>query len=858
MKKRIVALLCGLLLGGLCFAQLPMSVEKELTYLENDLQQKAYSKVKDQNNNLCALIKVSLSRSLPNPLILEVGGLGVTKTEQRPDGEIWFFVPYQVKNLEFKCKDYTPIPKIPVNLRAGGVYTLSIRVDASTTTVTNVKATSGYLKIRLNPADAFISLGKTRDYELGYMSVKEGGLFAETMDYGTWYYKVESELYKTYEGVVNFDSSTPVQTVNLEPDYAYLDITTDPSGADVYVDNKYLGKSPVNSDQKYKNGQYSIRLIKEDYYSLSSQFVLNGQGDKQHFAYSLKPRFGIVECICDDPKSEIWIDEQYKGTGRWKGSIGSNSSHILEARRAGHMAQSQSFSLQDGEEIKVKVGSPVPLYAILKIETQPMECEVYVDGQKMGESPLQIEVLACEHTIKLVKDDFMPIEDKVLLSHNQQLLYQHTFTEKKSTPLPASNCFIVSQSGTYSFKPVKGNSSQSVGQVSSVAVLWETFGTATKPNVGDLIQNLRYKNGLIIFSTADTFREGNTLIAAKDASGTILWSWHIWMTDQPQEQQYKNNAGIMMDRNLGATSATPGDVGALGLLYQWGRKDPFLGSSSISKNVEAKATISFPEPEASTSSTGTIAYATSHPTTFIYNAGGNNDWQAANDNSRWQSSKTIYDPCPAGWRVPDGGSNGVWCKAFGTSSFWGTSSNLDSTNKGMDFSKTDKTLANLGPIWYPTSGYRYCSYNFGLLYNVGNYGLYWSVALDGERAQELFFGDKGHVNPSGSHERADGLAVRCMKENNNTSNSSSTVSALVSIDCEPIGCEIIIDGQKIAENSIQIRLSAGKHSIRIQKEGYDPIEDILEIKYDYPISINYSLITHFTSSTGEYVEIEWD
>ena len=367
MKKRIVALLCGLLVGGLCFAQLPMSVEKELTYLENDMQQKAYSKVKDQNNNLCALIKVSLSRSLPNPLILEVGGLGVTKTEQRPDGEIWFFVPYQVKNLEFKCKDYTPIPKIPVNLRAGGVYALSIRVDASTTTITNVKATSGYLKIRLNPADAFISLGKTRDYELGYMSVKEGGLFAETMDYGTWYYKVESELYKTYEGVVNFDSSTPMQTVNLEPDYAYLDITTDPSGADVYVDNKYLGKSPVNSDQKYKNGQYSIRLIKENYYSLSSQFVLNGQGDKQHFTYSLKPRFGIVECICDDPKAEIWIDEQYKGTGRWKGSIVSNSSHILEARRDGHKAQSQSFSLLDGEEIKVKVGSPVPLYAILNI-----------------------------------------------------------------------------------------------------------------------------------------------------------------------------------------------------------------------------------------------------------------------------------------------------------------------------------------------------------------------------------------------------------------------------------------------------------------------------------------------------------
>ena len=758
MKKRIVALLCGLLVGGLCFAQLPMSVEKELTYLENDMQQKAYSKVKDQNNNLCALIKVSLSSPLPYPLVLEVGGLGVSKVEEQKSGEIWFFVPYQVKNLEFKCKGYTPIPKIPVNLRAGGVYALSIRVDASTATITNVKATSGYLKIRLNPADAFISVGQTKDYELGYLNVNEGGLFAKTLNYGTWYYKVESELYKTYEGVVDFNSQTPTLEVNLEPDYSYLSINTNPSGAKVYIDNKYMGQSPLNLEQKFKNGSYAIRLIKDDYYSENQRFVLNGNGDRKTLSYSLKAQFGIVECICDDPQAEIWIDEQYKGIGRWKGNVGSNSSHILEARRDGHKAQSQSFSLQDGEEIKVKVGSPVPLYAILNIETQPMECEVYVDGQKMGESPLQLELLACEHTLKLVKDDFMPLEEKITLDHNQQLLFQHTFTEKMYEVLPASNCFIVSQSGTYSFKPVKGNSRKSVGQVSSVEVLWETFGTATKPNIGDLIKKVSYKDGLIIFSTADTFREGNALIAAKDASGTILWSWHIWLTDEPQGQQYKNNAGVMMDRNLGATSARPGDVGALGLQYQWGRKDPFLGSSSISNNVEAKATISFPEPEASTSSTGTIAYATSHPTTFIYNAGGNKDWQVANDNSRWQSSKTIYDPCPAGWRVPDGGDNGVWSKAKGSRSSF--HHNYDSTNKGMDFSLD---FGSGAMIWYPASGARYC--DNGVLLYLGAIGLYWSVTSNGQVAYHLSFDNVINVAyPSNDDERAYGQSVRCVKE----------------------------------------------------------------------------------------------
>ena len=98
------------------------------------------------------------------------------------------------------------------------------------------------------------------------------------------------------------------------------------------------------------------------------------------------------------------------------------------------------------------------------------------------------------------------------------------------------------------------------------------------------------------------------------------------LTDKPQGQVYYNNAGTMMDRNLGATSATPGDVGALGLLYQWGRKDPFLGGGSISSNTVAKSTGTWPSAVSSDSNTGTIAYATSNPTTFIMRNSNNYDW----------------------------------------------------------------------------------------------------------------------------------------------------------------------------------------------------------------------------------------
>ena len=332
----------------------------------------------------------------------------------------------------------------------------------------------------------------------------------------------------------------------------------------------------------------------------------------------------------------------------------------------------------------------------------------------------------------------------------------------------SANCYIISKAGLYKFKTVKGNSSESVGKVASASILWETFGTSETPELLDLIKAFCYKDGYIAFQTADTFKEGNAVIAAKDASGKILWSWHIWLTNQPQGRVYYNNAGTMMDRNLGATSATPGDVGALGLLYQWGRKDPFLGSSSIWSSTVAKSTIVWPSSVSSNSSNGTISYATANPTTFIgYNI-ENYDWyytgSESTDNTRWSesaSNKSIYDPCPSGWRVPDGGSNGVWSKALGSSNIL-YDYPYDSTNEGMNFSGK---FGSASTIWYPASGYRY--YNDGSLSGVRYGGYYWSASPFSLYAYYLNFNSSGGVSPSDSYgARANGLSVRCLQESN--------------------------------------------------------------------------------------------
>ena len=344
----------------------------------------------------------------------------------------------------------------------------------------------------------------------------------------------------------------------------------------------------------------------------------------------------------------------------------------------------------------------------------------------------------------------------------------------------SANSYIVSEKGMYKFRVVKGNSNESVGTVTYADILWETYGSDENIKVGDIVSDVLYMDDCIAFKTADTFREGNAVIAAKDASGNILWSWHIWLTDQPEEQRYYNNAGIMMDRNLGATSATPGDVGALGLLYQWGRKDPFLGSSSISDDVEAKSTIIWPSAVSSDPSVGTIEYAIANPTTYIGQNDNNYDWYYSDDfttdYTRWttsETSKSIYDPCPSGWRIPDGGRDGVWMKALDSTpdaDYTYFDYDYNRTKEGMDFSGT---FGSASTIWYPASGLR-SSYvrspdnNLGIVDSIGDIasigaaGYYWSVCYD--EAHELALTGWSEVRISSTVLYSDAVSVRCVKD----------------------------------------------------------------------------------------------
>ena len=316
--------------------------------------------------------------------------------------------------------------------------------------------------------------------------------------------------------------------------------------------------------------------------------------------------------------------------------------------------------------------------------------------------------------------------------------------------LTPANCFIITEAGTFSFAVKKGNSSELVEGVSTAEVLWESFGTSSAPQEKDIIESVSYQDGVITFSTPSALKDGNAVIAAKDANDNILWSWHIWVCEGYEAfdsaQKYLDGCFIM-DRNLGATSATPGEIGSLGLLYQWGRKDPFLGWDGQTASTQAKSTGSWPAAVQSDATNGNVEFATKNPTTFIKCNTNNYDWYYSNtsstDKTRWKSTKTKYDPCPDGWRV---------CAMV-----WGSSTVSHKTEqKGWELKFGDDVKA-----WYPQAGY--LDKDGAGLVNSGLIAYWWSLSSDGVSVRGLEVNNNS-VQTQSTQNRAAGVSVRCQRE----------------------------------------------------------------------------------------------
>lgn len=355
-----------------------------------------------------------------------------------------------------------------------------------------------------------------------------------------------------------------------------------------------------------------------------------------------------------------------------------------------------------------------------------------------------------------------------------------------------ANCIQHAEPGTYTFDvspyfttdsysyAYEFNTRNDLALASSADLLWQS----AQSMITSLTLSKDRKS--ITFTAA---KQGNALVAIRDAEGTILWSFHLWIS--PVETVLYPNGYYVLDRNLGARSNTKGEKSSWGLYYQWGRKDPMPELMKGNATWWASATCykmdnsDFRIDGIATGPGVDHYYAIKHPTTFIKKAGSTNvDWIYEGGNDRlWGNpeghskpniktlKKSIYDPCPEGYMVPPMdlfSANGVTKGEITNFPAFGGEPAATTTNSG-------RTLTTSGiNQWYPAARQYHNNMDLSPSPTAASTRLndhiirLWSSAPNttaNDRAAHSFvFGMKAAATyPEHSVHRAFGYSVRCVK-----------------------------------------------------------------------------------------------
>ena len=317
-------------------------------------------------------------------------------------------------------------------------------------------------------------------------------------------------------------------------------------------------------------------------------------------------------------------------------------------------------------------------------------------------------------------------------------------TKGGETPMNTANCYVINAPGTYSLPLVYGNAVKN-GEPNTGAyktdlqtgVLRNLTNHLDAPITNPYIYNnanCTPKDAVLVWQderdlvtnvalAADghsltfevpqaSIKQGNAIVAVRDASNRIMWSWHIWVTDfvpglaptitdkydlyeTHRDKVVTNIAGkqytfmgvyigwcdniLVYDARSVKVRYFQPSTGASTIVtftqksrtvnqgnntyFGWGRKDPMLGgvldvSGSLNDKPHYVQTSTY---RFAKSTTGKVTIGKAIQTPYIYYNGGTSpyNWCTSLYENMWANLyddevfKTIYDPSPVGYRVPE-------------------------------------------------------------------------------------------------------------------------------------------------------------------------------------------------------------
>jgi len=212
---------------------------------------------------------------------------------------------------------------------------------------------------------------------------------------------VKDQYYIDQRSVVIKDGVTSEVEVSLVPQIGKLVITSEPSEAKVYIDDKYVGVTPLTHDKPV--GKYKVVLKKEGFRDHMGEAVIAADETLEINA-QLKERTGILDILTNPPGTEVHINDVYYGETPLKKEL-KPGSYELTLKKSKYRALTETVVVEDLVTKKIQ-RELTPEVGEIKVDSKPSSAKVFLDGEDIGYTPISLNKPPGIYKLRVIKPGY--------------------------------------------------------------------------------------------------------------------------------------------------------------------------------------------------------------------------------------------------------------------------------------------------------------------------------------------------------------------------------------------------------------------------------------------------------------------
>jgi formylglycine-generating enzyme required for sulfatase activity len=230
--------------------------------------------------------------------------------------------------------------------------------------------------------------------------------------------------------------------LQLIPAWASIGFRSSPSGAEVVVDGRGIGLTPL--DAELGAGPHRVTVRKPGFKPSSRRFTVVANTPEDLPVFELEPADARVRVESSPTGATVTVGQQFAGQTPLEVTVPPDREHVIRLAKAGYEPVTERVLLPPEGSRRLEITLP-PRFGEVRVESTPTGADVVVDGETVGTTAQTFRLTALPHTIEVRKSGYATFTASVVPEPDMLETIHAVLQAESSGPSPTAELIATSQ-----------------------------------------------------------------------------------------------------------------------------------------------------------------------------------------------------------------------------------------------------------------------------------------------------------------------------------------------------------------------------------------------------------------------------